>query len=92
MTLDETKQIYMRMASDAGIVPWTLHQYVGKKRWTPKEEGLEGDMACLMQFAELVAKYECEKAAERAWHALVSKGADWSVRQLVTDAIRTRPT
>lgn len=65
MTLDETKQIYMRMASDAGIVPWTLHQYVGNKRWTPKEEGLEGDMACLMQFAELVANYQRERVA--AW-------------------------
>ena len=30
---------------------------------------------------------EREACAERAWKALINKGADWSVRQLVSDAI-----
>ena len=31
---------------------------------------------------------EREKAAERAWKALVDAGCDWSIRQAVTDAIK----
>jgi len=41
---------------------------------------------------ELIAncvKAELEKASERAWMALVNKGQDWSVRQAVSDAIKT---
>ena len=37
-----------------------------------------------------VRESEREAASERAWKALISKGADWSVRQMVSDAIRAR--
>lgn len=51
---------------------------------------VEIDIEALEQFAALVAAAEREACAERAWKALVSKGADWSVRQMVSDAIQAR--
>lgn len=42
---------------------------------------------------EMIANYinaELEKAAERAWMALVGKQQGWEVRQAVSDAIRAR--
>jgi len=52
--------------------------------------GFDGENKCLRQFAALVAAAEREAASERAWKALINKGADWSVRQMVSDAIRAR--
>jgi hypothetical protein len=51
---------------------------------------VEIDIEALEQFAALVAAAEREACAERAWKALVSKGAVWSVRQMVSDAIQAR--
>ena len=54
----------IRMAADAGITPWVHHQWV-KDKFIHIDEGMDGDLACLMQFASLVA------AAEReAWPRL----------------------
>ena len=40
------------------------------------------------KFATLVAAHERDAASERAWKVLINKGADWSVRQMVSDAIK----
>ena len=65
----------IRMAREAGF---TLQ----------RDERLFTNM--LARFAALVAAAEREAASERAWKALINKGADWSVRQMVSDAIRAR--
>jgi hypothetical protein len=80
----------IRMADEAGITPWERLEYIGGKKFSSTDEGLDGDLTCLIQFATLVAAAEREACAERAWKALVSKGADWSVRQMVSDAIQAR--
>ena len=50
----------IRMAVDAGIIPWTKHEYVGGKNFSASDEGLDGDLASLIQFAALVASAERE--------------------------------
>ena len=51
----------IRMAVDAGIIPWTKHEYVGGKNFSASDEGLDGDLASLIQFADLVASAERER-------------------------------
>ena len=51
----------IRMAADAGIIPWTKHEYVGGKNFSASDEGLDGDLASLIQFAALVASAERER-------------------------------
>ena len=50
----------IRMAVDAGIIPWTRHEYVGGNNFSASDEGLDGDLASLIQFAALVASAERE--------------------------------
>ena len=60
------RQEIIRMAADAGITPWVHHQWVEDK-FIHIDEGMDGDLACLMQFAHLVAAAEreaCAKAVE----------------------------
>ena len=45
----------IRMAVDAGIVPWTKHEHIGGNNFSASDEGLDGDLASLIQFAQLVA-------------------------------------
>ena len=83
----------IRMAADAGITPWVHHQWV-KDKFIHIDEGMDGDLACLMQFAALVATAEreacakvCEAEAEK-W-----EGKDGPVCfevRLCSDAIRAR--
>ncbi len=54
----------IRMAVDAGIIPWTKHEYVGGKNFSASDEGLDGDLASLIQFAALVASAEREACAK----------------------------
>ena len=54
------KEDIIRMAVDAGIIPWTKHEYVGGKNFSASDEGLDGDLASLIQFAALVASAERE--------------------------------
>ena len=57
----------IRMAVDAGIIPWTKHEYVGGKNFSASDEGLDGDLASLIQFSALVASAErsaCAKICE----------------------------
>ena len=51
----------IRMAVDAGIIPWTRHEYVGGNNFSASDEGLDGDLASLIQFAALVASAERER-------------------------------
>ena len=59
-----TREDIIRMAVDAGIIPWTKHEYVGGKNFSASDEGLDGDLASLIQFAALVASAEREACAK----------------------------
>ncbi len=52
------------MADEAGITPWERLEYIGGKRFSSTDEGLDGDLACLIQFATLVAAHEREQCAK----------------------------
>ena len=54
----------IRMAEEAGIIPWTKHEYVGGKNFSASDEGLDGDLASLIQFSALVASAEREACAK----------------------------
>lgn len=54
------KEDIIRMAADAGITPWVHHQWV-KDKFIHIDEGMDGDLACLMQFAHLVAAAERQR-------------------------------
>ena len=54
------------LAVSAGIIAWTKHDYVSEKkqfRELPIDEGLDGDNACLKQFAKLIEAKLKEKNA-----------------------------
>ncbi len=51
----------IRMADEAGITPWEKLEYIGDKKFSSTDEGLDGDLTCLIQFATLVAAAEREK-------------------------------
>jgi len=54
----------IRMADEAGITPWERLEYIGGKRFSSTDEGLDGDLTCLIQFATLVAAAEREACAK----------------------------
>ena len=58
----------INMAIQSGIVPWTKHEWVGVgTKFSASDEGLDGDLTCLIQFASMVAAAErsaCIKALE----------------------------
>jgi len=75
----------IRMADEAGITPWERLEYIGGKRFSSTDEGLDGDLTCLIQFANLVA------AAEREACAKVCDAADKSTHSAdLADSIRAR--
>ena len=59
-----TRDDIIRMATEAGITPWVQHQWVGGNKFVDADEGMDGDLACLMQFAALVAAAEREACAK----------------------------
>jgi ubiquinone biosynthesis protein UbiJ len=52
----------MELADQAGIMPWIKHEWDGKK-FVHTDEGMDGDAACLIQFAKLISERERERAA-----------------------------
>ena len=52
----------LELAVAAGIMPWIKHEWDGK-RFIHTDEGMDGDAACLLQFAELIVERERERAA-----------------------------
>lgn len=61
----------IRMAADAGITPWVHHQWV-KDKFIHIDEGMDGDLACLIQFANLVAAAQRQQLTDEQisvlWH------------------------
>jgi len=56
------QQEVSELAFQCGITCWTRKTWISEKEtFLPVEDGLEGDLACLVQFADLVAAKEREK-------------------------------
>lgn len=51
----------LELATQAGILPWTKHEWTGKEL-IHTDDGMDGDLACLIQFYELAVKRERERA------------------------------
>ena len=60
MTQDEI----IEMAIAAGITPWTKHEYIGNNNFSASDEGVDGDLASLIQFFQLATAKEREACAK----------------------------
>ena len=58
MTTDEL----IRLAHEAGIIPWNRLHW-STDQFVTIDEGMDGDLACLTQFAALIAAAEREACA-----------------------------
>ena len=75
-----TNEEYIEMAVAAGIIPWTKHEHIGGNNFSASDEGLDGDLASLIQFAKLVAAKEREACATVCDRLLANPntGGGWS--------------
>ena len=84
----------IEMAVAAGITPWTKHEHVGGNNFSASDEGLDGDLASLIQFAKLVEAKEREACAKTCEELKFSKAGPShdALRQrlLCAEAIRAR--
>ena len=74
------------LAAECGLMPWVKHEHVGGTSFSATDEGIDGDLAGLIQFAELVAAHEreaCAKYFEDHWRQ------EWTDEQIAA-AIRAR--
>ena len=53
----------IRMAHETGIIPW-CQMHWSANQFVTIDEGMDGDLTCLMQFAALVAAAEREACAK----------------------------
>ena len=84
-----TREDIIRMADEAGITPWERLEYIGGKRFSSTDEGLDGDLTCLIQFANLVAAAEREACAQLAegWRYLPEN--NFTKAQIVENMCKT---
>ena len=54
----------IQMAVECGIIPWTKHEYIGDQKFTATDEGLDGDLASLIQFFQMATAHEREAIAQ----------------------------
>lgn len=61
----------IRLAHEAGIIPWEQMEW-SNNRFVLTDEGMDGDLACLMQFANLVAAAQRQQLTDEQisvlWH------------------------
>ncbi len=89
MTQDEIIQ----MAVECGIIPWTKHEYIGDQKFTATDEGLDGDLASLIQFFQMATAHEREACA-KVCEALKPFGPELALQKATAEdcaaAIRAR--
>ena len=64
-----TEKEIIQIAYKCGIIAWTKHDYLADKkdfRDLPIDEGMDGDRACLMQFAKALIAIERARAVRIA--------------------------
>ena len=73
------------LAAECGLMPWVKHEHVGGTSFSATDEGIDGDLAGLIQFAKLVAAHEREA---------IAADADWCIQNhlehLIPERIRAR--
>ena len=64
-----TQEEIIEMVVKCGIIPWTKHEYIGDQKFTATDEGLDGDLASLIQFFQMATAHEREACAKvcEAW-------------------------
>ena len=78
-----TDEEIIALGVQAGIIPWTKHEYIGGNKFSASDEGLDGDRTSLIQFAKLIAQYErdaCAKIADEwavGWPHPSQSIAEW---------------
>ncbi len=86
MTQDEIIQ----MAVECGIIPWTKHEYIGDQKFTATDDGLDGDLASLVQFFQMATAHEREACAKVCDEQTQGK-AEWKEGAIAcANAIRAR--
>ena len=53
-----TDEEIIELGVQAGIIPWTKHEYIGGNKFSASDEGLDGDRTSLIQFAKLITEKE----------------------------------
>ena len=86
-----SKDEIIQMAVECGIIPWTKHEYIGNKKFTATDDGLDGDAASLVQFFQMAVAYEREACA-RVCNEIAIKPSNviLGVAVACADAIRAR--
>ena len=74
----------IRMAYEAGIIPW-CQMHWSANQFVTIDEGMDGDLTCLMQFAALIAAAE-RKACAKVCEAYIAEG----IGKEMAAAIRAR--
>lgn len=89
-----TQEEMIEMAVAAGIIPWTKHEHIGGNKFSASDEGLDGDLASLIQFAKLVAAKEREACADIcgrfAMNAAMNELDSYDAYRDCEEAIRAR--
>ena len=79
------KETVLRLADMCGLTPWVKHEFYIDRLIPATDEGIDGDLAGLMQFAQLVAAHEREA---------IAADADWCIQnnleQFIPERIRAR--
>jgi hypothetical protein len=57
-----TDKEIMELADKAGILRWSKQEWAGNQ-FIRTDDGMDGDAACLVQFAKLIVERERERAA-----------------------------
>lgn len=55
---------YLVIAEAAGIIPWSHHKFIGANRMSHVDDGLDGDLASLLQFAKLIEEHAVAEERE----------------------------
>lgn len=80
----------IRMAYEAGIIPW-CQMHWSDNQFVTIDEGMDGDLTCLMQFAALIAAAE-RKACAKVCDHMASRCNDMraAALEVAAESIRAR--
>ena len=84
------KETVIALAVQAGITPWVKKEW-SRDHFVQTDEGMDGDAACLIQFAALVAAHEREECAKAVQvMALANPGRMYMTADQCATVIRSR--
>lgn len=83
------KAQYLVIAEAAGIIPWSHHKFIGANRMSHVDDGLDGDLASLLQFAKLIEEHAVAEEREACAKLLEDYNRFGDTRDCVA-AIRAR--